>query len=370
MHHVSPISVPDVIDLNFIDLEFQSYRDNPDILLTECEINDLTNEHIRAAHSLSDEMFCRLASILKWEKKGRRVCNKSDLNELAQIEHAHLYEEEKIRYSVDDVEAFLLLTIPVHHAVDWRQISSLYNQASPLDRAALADYFRVGFDADLSGLLDIKAPQYDIPAELIHQDKTAQFGESLMVLDKKAGKWLKDTCFHHRLRVRAHVTSLYESNAFNDSHLVTSIQVVGATGHLDTAMAIANACLLQKLYLCKDAAKTTLNKIDIVFDNKVIAVADHQNGGLVWRKLPEPSEARELREKSQALSIEISEIRQNPFGRLIEPLLKQQSEIITKLEMLKGPYSQEEFKATCLKVEEAMGLQWGKVHDLETSLGL
>lgn len=367
MSHETVIRTPELADLLFIDKAFQTYRDNPDTIFYTGNIENLTKQHVAAVHGLSDEVFFRLSSILDFASSGQRISGKETLSEMADKQLTRFSSHKRKQSASRDMEAFILLTARVNQSIDWRAVASLYNRSHPDDQAAIAEYFEVAFDLEIPRLLNIKAPDFAIPEAFIHHDQAVPHGDSLMVLDEKSGKWLKDFHFHQQLKVRAHITV----STRNDTH--TRFEVLGAAGHLDTALAIANACVLKKLYVMPDAKKLTLHNICIIHDNKAIAQSDYVNGGLIWQSPPGPEEILSLQREYEALTQQVAQLREESQSDTVLNLIAERASIANKIHRFEESsryFSREEFNATRLSVEEAMGIQWGKVHDLEVSLGI
>ncbi len=372
--------------MNYNDLSLPS----PDqyIFLTEMFTESVSSNHyygneeydhasmrdVAAIQAISDESLKALCSIFKFVARGVDITDKASLQNLALscLGKASFFDR-----SPEFVEAELIVTAAHSKNINWRLLVDVHNQSSDQDRSAIRQLFNSCFNTDIENIFRAKGPTLDIPKQFQHQDAAVEIEGEFFIKDASCGQWIKEELFHEKLVLIAAFQKSQTGKIFDN-------EVIGSSGHLDTAIALATAFAAQKISV---EPGIPLKKVEGIFiynnDNTPIAVANctqeiskpdnhavMMSGRLVWDISQSDDEASWSKLMDEKFDNNIQRLIEEGNHKDANTLIKEKHEKKESLRKALFPYNKETFNSVRLEVEEAMGVSWGKVHDLETSLGL
>lgn len=377
MSSIPALPVPAINELPFIDDSFAEAvslaRDSDGACGSESHAQDISNAEVAAYHNLSEHAFAGLATLLGMHTFGQPIRAKEDLAAMANQKHEEFEDEECCEIDLHDLEAFLALSSGVKSSgIRWDKIAALHNESDDADRQAIRTYFNKAFENDLAYTLSIRGPSIDIPQSLRHHEAGVQFGDKLFFQAPEDKSWVSEDSFHTRFRVTAVIVEKQGSTVFSNP------LVIAVSGYLDEAIAMASVYVKKRMYMDEQHPNNTVSSISISLGRESVAVASlvedrsstasARSHKLIWECAAPVSEHSRLNEQQKELRQKIGE--SHSRNESPDPLYKEIDKVNAALMLSRTHVTDEMFKSARLRAEEALKLDWGKVHDLESALGL
>lgn len=314
---------------------------------------------IAALEALSNDTLAKLCQILRPTIFDTVILNKDDLWRCAG-DNAYRFDgdEDRPDFNNEQLQVYMMVWAKCSSPTRWASIADLYNDSTTDQQAALHAFFCYCRNRDLSWLMEVPAPDLEIPERLLMEFDEQIIDGQLFLRNDTDQEWLRDDIHQQQYQVYA------VSNATQTFYLLGTSPTIPQAMAKTIAFALKGQGDLVPDYI-------TIKHKDQYIAKAVLRARDKDASGqgapmrLEWDMEYRASRIKDQQTKLKSLS---------DFADTADPFIgsqiREQASELQQIIDTNPAIGREDLRRLVFSVEKAFGLQWAKIIQLEDDLGM
>lgn len=314
---------------------------------------------IAALEALSNDTLAKLCQILRPKIFDTLILNKDDLWRCAG-DNAYRFDgdEDRPDFNNEQLQVYMMAWASFSSPTRWASLADLYNDSTTDQQAALHAFFCYCRNRDLTWLMEVPAPDLEIPESLLVDFEEQTIDGQVFLRNDASQEWLRDDIHQQQYQVYA------VSNETQTFYLLGSAPT--ATHAIGKTMAFAlkgQPDLVPDYFTIKHKNQYIAKAVPRVSGKGVSGPSSPMR--VEWDMEYRASRIKDQQDKLNSLHA----FAETADDFIADQVLEQASELQQIIDD-NPAIGREDLRRLVCAVEKAFGLQWAKIMQLEDDLGM